>query len=159
MQKLTALIARGCRVLVIDDLSTGYMKNLARWRDDPRLIFEKADITGNLPGVEGLAGNMKGATLTFILDKNLKVTKVVGHDAYIEKISGGNDDIAKVMKASATTDTLKVAVEDMLAVGPGKPVSPGDTWKRDTKLAVGPLGDFTLNAKYTLDEVKEVKNK
>jgi hypothetical protein len=115
----------------------------------------KADITGNIPGVGDTAGNMKGATLTFTLDKNLKVTKVDGYEAYVEKISGGNDDIGKVLKASATPDTLKVAVEDMLAVGPGKPASVGDTWKRDTKLSVGPLGDFTLNATYKLDEVKD----
>lgn len=113
----------------------------------------KAEITGNLPGAEGLAGNMKGATLTFTLDKDMKVTKVDGYDGYIEKIAGGNEDIAKVMRASAGPDTLKVSVEDMLAVGPGTPVKPGDTWKRDTKLAIGPLGDFALNAKYKLDDV------
>jgi len=45
-----ALLARGCRVLVIDDLSTGYLKNLARWQNDPRLTFEKADITVDLAG-------------------------------------------------------------------------------------------------------------
>lgn len=126
---------------------------------DGGLVLEqtiaKADISGNLPGVAGVAGNMKGATLTFTLDKNWKVTKVDGYDLYIEKISGGNEDAAKLLKASAGPDTLKVAVEDMLAVGPGKPVNPGDTWKRDTKLSVGPLGDFTLNAKYTLDELKD----
>lgn len=50
------LMARGCRVLVVDDLSTGYMANLARWRDHPRLTVLKADIT------DDLAGHLKHAT-------------------------------------------------------------------------------------------------
>jgi UDP-glucose 4-epimerase len=45
-----ALVARGCRVVIIDDLSTGYMTNIAQWRDDPRVFFEKADITIDLVG-------------------------------------------------------------------------------------------------------------
>ena len=49
-----ALVARGCRVVIIDDLSTGYMANIAQWcggtRDDDRVIFDKADITIDLAG-------------------------------------------------------------------------------------------------------------
>jgi UDP-glucose 4-epimerase len=42
------LMARGCRVLVVDDLSTGYMVNIAQWHGHPRFTFLKADVTDNL---------------------------------------------------------------------------------------------------------------
>jgi hypothetical protein len=113
----------------------------------------KVDIVGNLPGAADQAGKMKGATLTFTLDKDYKVTKVDGYDKYIEQISGGNDQAAQVVKAATSEETLKVSVEDMLNPGPGKPVAPGDKWTRETKLPLGPLGTFAVNARYTLDGV------
>lgn len=113
----------------------------------------KVDIVGNLPGAADLAGNMKGATLTFTLDKDYKVTKVDGYEKYIDRISGGNEQVAQVVKAASSEDALKASVEDLLNPGPGKPVAPGDKWTRETKLALGPLGNFTVNGRYALDGV------
>lgn len=113
----------------------------------------KVDIVGNLPGAADQAGKMKGATLTFKLDKEYKVTEVAGYDKYLEQISGGNDEAAKVLRAATSEEALKVTVEDLLNPGPGKPVAPGDKWARETKLPLGPLGNFAVNARYTLDGV------
>ncbi len=115
--------------------------------------IQKVDIAGTVPGAAEQAGKMKGATLTFTLDKDNKVTKVDGYDKYLEQISGGNEDTAKVLKAATSEDTLKVTVEDLFTPGPGKPVKPGDKWTRDTKLPLGPLGTFALSARYTLDSL------
>ncbi len=113
--------------------------------------IHKVDIRGNVPGVDAQAGKMKGATLTFKLDKDMKVTAVEGYDAYIEQISGGDDNLAKVLKSASSEENVKVTVDDLFNPGPGKPVKTGDKWTRDTKLPLGPLGVFALNARYTLD--------
>jgi NAD(P)-dependent dehydrogenase (short-subunit alcohol dehydrogenase family) len=39
------LLTQGHEVMVIDDLSTGRMENIARWRGHEKLQFTKADIT------------------------------------------------------------------------------------------------------------------
>jgi UDP-glucose 4-epimerase len=41
---------RGHEVLVVDDLSTGALVNLARWADHPRFTFVKADIADDIAG-------------------------------------------------------------------------------------------------------------
>ena len=112
--------------------------------------IQKVDIVGDTPGADQ-AEKMKGATLTFTLDKANKVTRIDGYDKYLEQISGGNADTAKVVKAAASEDSLKVTIEDLFSPGPDKPVKPGDKWTRETKLGLGPLGNFTVNARYTLD--------
>ncbi len=38
------LMEGGCRVVVVDDFSTGKEENLARWRDDRRLTVVRADV-------------------------------------------------------------------------------------------------------------------
>jgi UDP-glucose 4-epimerase len=42
------LMARGCRVLVIDDLSTGSRANIRSWLSHPRFAFIEGDVTGDL---------------------------------------------------------------------------------------------------------------
>jgi UDP-glucose 4-epimerase len=43
-----ALMAKGFRVSVLDNLSTGYMVNLEQWENHPRFNFVAADITQDL---------------------------------------------------------------------------------------------------------------
>lgn len=43
-----ALIARGCRVVGLDDLSTGKRANLRHWEGDPRFVFLEGDVTRDL---------------------------------------------------------------------------------------------------------------
>jgi UDP-glucose 4-epimerase len=43
-----ALMSRGYRVSVLDNLSTGYMLNLEQWENNPRFNFVHADVTTDL---------------------------------------------------------------------------------------------------------------
>jgi UDP-glucose 4-epimerase len=45
------LVERGCKVLVVDDLSTGNRENLARYEDDDRVNLVVADVAEDLEGV------------------------------------------------------------------------------------------------------------
>ena len=40
-----AILANGLEVWVLDNLSSGYVRNLSKWRKHPKLHFEKGDIT------------------------------------------------------------------------------------------------------------------
>jgi UDP-glucose 4-epimerase len=43
-----ALLARNCRVVVLDDFSSGHRANLAAWRDDARLTIVEVDVAHGL---------------------------------------------------------------------------------------------------------------
>ena len=120
--------------------------------DDKGMVIEqtimRSDVDGNIPGVGDFTKKLKGATLTFTLDTDMKITKIEGFQAMLDKIADGNDDVLKVMKATLTEDTYKVAVEDLFRVGTTKPTAVGDTWKRDYNMPLGPLGRMEMNAKY-----------
>ncbi|MDP7982739.1 MAG: NAD-dependent epimerase/dehydratase family protein [Conexivisphaerales archaeon] len=46
-----ALMERGHRVVVVDDLSSGSMENLGRWRGHPNFKFVRADLSEGVPDV------------------------------------------------------------------------------------------------------------
>ena len=54
------LMSRGHEVIVVDDLSTGFMANLARWKDHPQFTFVKADITNAIAGTLEQIAAIKG---------------------------------------------------------------------------------------------------
>ena len=45
------LMANGCRVSVLDNLSSGYRANIAPWENHPRFIFVGGDVTKDIGGV------------------------------------------------------------------------------------------------------------
>ena len=110
----------------------------------------KADIEGNLPMGAEIAGRMKGAVLTFTLDDKFKVTKVEGYDKYIDRIAGDDEMSRKILRMFMNEETLKLGIQDLFGFAPGKPVRPGDEWKRDNTVSLGPLGDLQLVGKFKL---------
>ncbi len=54
------LMSRGHDVLVVDDLSTGFKANIARWANDPKFTFFKADITADITGTLDQYAAIKG---------------------------------------------------------------------------------------------------
>jgi hypothetical protein len=108
----------------------------------------RADIRGNLPMAEGLAERMKGLTLTYTLDPKGKVTKVEGYEKYIEKLAGDDENLKKLFQATMTEEALKMGVQDLFGFVPDKPVKPGDAWKREYKMSLGPIGQFAMTGNY-----------
>ncbi len=55
------LMAKGCRVSVLDNLSTGHRANLGRWENHPRFQFIGGDITGEVTALLDTAVKRSGA--------------------------------------------------------------------------------------------------
>jgi hypothetical protein len=84
------------------------------------------------------------------LDPNtMKVTKVDGREEFVKKLTDANPLMANLLKQILSEDQLKQMAEPPFMVVPdkGKKVKPNDTWVRESKLAMGPIG--TYDAKYT----------
>ena len=120
--------------------------------DDTGTVIEqtivRTEVEGNIPGIGEAAKKLNGAVLKFTFDPELKVTKVEGFQAMLDKIADGNDEILKVIKASISEDMYKIAVEDLFRMGNSKPIAVGDTWKKNYDMPLGPLGHMEMNAKY-----------
>jgi hypothetical protein len=108
----------------------------------------RAEIRGNLPMAEGMTDRMKGLTLTYTLDDKKQVTKLEGREKYIAALAGDDEDLQKLFKATMTEDNLKMGVQELFGFVPQEPVKPGDTWKREYKMSLGPIGEFAMTGHF-----------
>lgn len=137
-----------------DQEQTTYHKYVVLSADKDGMVVEqtvqKMEMKGEIPGLGDFSDKMKGLKLKFTLNAKQEVTKVEGHDKFIEALAGGDDMAKGMMKLMFSEDTLKMAASDMFGFLPGKAVKAGDKWKRDYKFSLGPVGGFEMNAEYKL---------
>lgn len=99
-----------------------------------------------------------GTAFTITLSKpDLKVTEIKGRDEFVKKLTEANPQMATLLKNILSDDQLKQMSEPAFAVvpGPGKKVKANDTWTRESKLNMGPIGSY--NTKYTYKYVAPEK--
>src|SRR5262249_7938702 len=122
------------------------------------------DISGNLitydstktdnptTGSAGLSDFFKklvGAEFTATIDKNYKVEKVDGKDAFITALGGpGNQQMDNLLKKMLTEDALKQMCDPTLGMIPDGPKKPGDTWEKKATLSLGPIGNYEVTYKF-----------
>ncbi len=93
-----------------------------------------------------------GSSFTLTLDpKTLKVTKVEGREEFVKKVTEANPQMAGLLRVILSEDQLKQMAEPAFAVvkGPGEKVKPKDTWTRESKLSMGPIGSYDTKYTYT----------
>lgn len=118
--------------------------------------IESTKIKGGQPGPQAMmAEQMVGTVLTVTLNGKGEVTKVGGFDALIKKLSQDNEEAGKLLKFLLTEDTMKQGIQEAFAFVPDKPVSKGDSWKRQMKVSMGPMGTFIIDQQYTLEGVNK----
>jgi len=91
-----------------------------------------------------------GTTFTLTLDlATMKVTEIKGREDFIKKLTETNPQMATLLKAILSEEQLKQMSEPAFAVvkGKGQKVKSGDSWTRESKLSMGPIGSY--NTKYT----------
>jgi Family of unknown function (DUF6263) len=101
---------------------------------------------------------LEGSVFKVTLDRAGKVIKLTGHDALLRQIAKENPANAKLVRALVTEECFKNGIEEWSAILPEKAVAKGQSWQRTTALPLGPLGGFTLDNRYTLEEIDEAAN-
>jgi hypothetical protein len=94
-----------------------------------------------------------GAEFTLTLDKDMKVTKVTGRDEFLKKLGQANQSMEPLLKRVLNEEALKQMADPSFGMLPGKPVGKGDTWTRESKLNLGPIGSYKNSFKYTLESI------
>jgi Family of unknown function (DUF6263) len=117
---------------------------------DMKIEDVKLDVEGapGGAGIDQLATKTKGANLIITMSHDGKVKKVDGVSEFLKQMAG-EDETAKLMKEFLSEDTFTKSLENAFGFIPEKTVKVGDTWNRETKLSMGPLGGFKINNNFT----------
>lgn len=95
-----------------------------------------------------------GTTFTLTLNKDMQVTKVDGRDEFLRKLGQANQTMEPLLKKVLNDEALKQMADPSFGMLPGKPVGKGDTWSRESKLNLGPIGSYKNTFKYTLEKIE-----
>jgi len=90
-----------------------------------------------------------GAKFKFLLDASNRVEKVEGVKELMSKLSAKSPPQARGMIQGMLTDDYFKQMVDYSKYLPSKPVKPGDTWKVQPEVTLGPLGTMIMDLNYT----------
>ncbi len=92
-----------------------------------------------------------GSEFTLTVDKNFKVTKIDGRDAFLKKLTNANPQMEALLKQILSEDALKEMADPTFAAVPNKEVKKDEAWERTSKLDMGPIGRYENTYKYIYD--------
>jgi hypothetical protein len=105
---------------------------------------------------------LQGATFTITLNPKMEVTKFEGYEAFIKRLTSGNDEDEKKIRAIISEETMKQSAKLAFSTYlPDRPtVKPGDTWNpKKVDLPLGPLGTIETNSSYKYDGKGKLNDK
>jgi hypothetical protein len=85
-------------------------------------------------------------SLTFTLDKDLKVIRIDGNEEFMKKLSATNPQMEPLLKSILSEDALKKMTEPTLFAFPP---SSAKSWKRESILDLGPIGSYKTDYSFT----------
>jgi hypothetical protein len=116
------------------------------------------DSTSTSPATNPLSDFFKalvGSKFKLTIDKNMKVTKVEGRQEFLDKLIKANPQMKPLLEQILSDEALKEMADPTFTAVPNKEVKPGETWTRDTKLNMGPIGTYENSYKYTYKGPKD----
>src|SRR5262249_877066 len=90
-----------------------------------------------------------GADFTLTITPQMKVTRIEGRAEFIKKLTAANPQMKPLLEQILSDEALKQMSDPTFAAIPDKEVKKGDTWTRDSKLSMGPIGTYKTTYKYT----------
>lgn len=83
--------------------------------------------------------------------KDMKVTDVEGQKEFVSKLVTANQAMKPLLEQILSKKALQDMAEPTFASIPGKEVTKGDKWKRETSLDMGPIGKYDNTYEYTYE--------
>jgi hypothetical protein len=102
-------------------------------------------VTAGNPTLTQFFKALVGAKFTAILDKNQKVEKVEGKEKFIADLGAGSPQMDQLLKKIMTDDALKQMCDPSFGLTPDSPKKPGDTWKKESTIDLGPIGTYAVS--------------
>ena len=84
-----------------------------------------------------------GSEFKLTLDKDYKVIKVEGRDDFLKKLTQANQQMEPLLKKILSEEGARSRWPTRRsACSPPKAVAKGETWTRESKLSLGPIGGY-----------------
>jgi integrase len=100
--------------------------------------------TGGNPGLMEFFKNLVNKKFVVTLDKNWKVEKVEGKDAFVAGLSAGSPQMDTLLKSIMTDDAVKQMCDPTFGLIPETPKKKDETWKKESTINLGPIGSYTV---------------
>jgi len=116
--------------------------------------------TAGNPGLTEFFKKLSSAEFTATIDKNYKVESVAGKEDFIRGLATGSAQIQGLLEKILTDDALKDMCDPTLKLVPQDgPKKPGDKWKREGTINLGPIGSYTVTYTFTYVGVEKDMDK
>lgn len=100
------------------------------------------------------------ADLKLTIDpKTMTVTDITGHDDLVKKLGQTNPQMEPLLNKILSKEALTQMAEPTWGAYPLTPVKKGDTWKRNSKLDLGPIGTYDTAYTYTYEGAEKAGEK
>lgn len=116
------------------------------------ISYDSTSPGGNNPLVQFFS-QLVGSAFKLTIAKDMKVTKVEGKDEFLKKLGAVNQQMEPVLKQILSDDAMKQMADPTFGIVPGKTVTKGESWTKDSTLSLGPIGSYKNSYKYTLEGV------
>jgi hypothetical protein len=122
------------------------------------ITFDSTNPTGANTALSEFFRALVGSEFRLTLDKDGKVVKVEGRDDFLKKLTQANQQMEGLLKQILSEEALKQMADPTFGITPPNDVAKGDTWTRESKLNLGPIGAYKGSYKYKY-EGQDEKNK
>jgi hypothetical protein len=112
------------------------------------------DSTKENPGGNPLAEYFKalvGSEFKLTLSPEMKIVKIEGREEFVKKVINANPQMGPLLQQILSEDAMKEMADPTFAVVPNKPVMKDDSWTKESKLSMGPIGSYGIQYRYTYE--------
>src|SRR5262249_36035575 len=92
-----------------------------------------------------------GSEFKLTISPQMKVTKIEGRDDFIKKLVAANQQMEPLLKQILSEEALKEMPDPAFAAVPDKPVKKGESWTKESKLNMGPIGSYDMKYTYSYE--------
>jgi hypothetical protein len=92
---------------------------------------------------------LKGSQFTLTIGKDMTVQKVEGREEFIKKLIQSNKQLEQLLNKILGEEAIKQMADPTFGVVPPQAKKPGESWTKQVKLSLGPLGSYENTYTYT----------
>lgn len=115
------------------------------------ISYDSANPAGGASALGDFFKQIVNSEFKVTLDKAMKAVKVEGRDEFLKKLSQANQQMEPLLKQILNEEAMKQMADPTFGFVPAGPVAKGESWTRETKLNLGPIGSYKNVIKYTFE--------
>lgn len=116
-----------------------------------KVNFDSTKDTGVNNPLSDFFKALVGSSFKLTVSPDFKVTKIEGRDEFLKKLVTANQQMEPMLKQILSDEALKQMADPAFSVVPNKAVKKGESWTKETKLNMGPIGIYDTSYKYTYE--------